>query len=913
MDTEEAYIESRLPLEQISIECAREGSAAQHPPPNRLHVWWARRPLTASRAAVLGSLLPSTVSDREFLELLGIKGDPVAAQKKIQEATRTGIRVPDPFGYARAFTHNLEESQLRKLRALYEERFGSASPLVLDPMAGGGSIPFEALRAGARVIVGELNPVAQVILKATLGYPARFGLSLLEDIAKWGQWVNSQARKDLEEFYPHGNGEHVLAYLWSRTVRCPSCNLVLPLSRNWWLSRRKGKKEKVAVRPDVPATEVGDEVDFEIVDPDKYRSFDPSKGTVGDGRSQCLRCKNPILDDYIKAEAQQGRMGHKLYAVFIERKTGPRHSKKGFRLPGAEDLNAYEKARNLVDRGAFRGVTQVPKEPFPQGSDNRPLYYGMSTWDKFFNPRQLVTHASYMSRVLEAKKRIFESLQGGPERATAIVTYLALMLDKSLDYDSVLCPWHPTREVIAHTFDRHDYSFIWSYGEMNLIVDDLGFEWAMGQVLDAYKGLCKLLNGVDASFTKFDLGSSTDLSYVRGLVDAVIVDPPYYANVMYAELSDFFYVWMKRVLSDLHPGFDMPLTDKDSEVVANRSRFRDLGVSAEGKAREDYQLKMSQTFKQVYRVLKPNGILVVMFTHKATEAWDSLASALIEAGFQIKRSWPVRTESESSLHIAKKNAVKSTILLVARKTGDRARGWWEHEVYPEIERMAETRAAEFEARGVEGVDLYISTFGPVLEVFSRYREVKFVTGERVLPEEALEVARKIVTNRTFLKLVPGGAPGMDESTKFYILAMYFYHARQFPFDEAHKLAISVGTDSNALRDQAHIINKKQEDVIVLDAAERERSGDIELENPSDKPLINAIHSAELAFQRGGLKAYRALAAKLNLDTNPDFQDALKALRVALPDTDPEKDAMTSLTNATASRAKGSRMEDYLDR
>jgi hypothetical protein len=189
-----------------------------------------------------------------------------------------------------------------------------------------------------------------------------------------------------------------------------------------------------------------------------------------------------------------------------------------------------------------------------------------------------------------------------------------------------------------------------------------------------------------------------------------------------------------------------------------------------------------------------------------------------------------------------------------------------------------------------------------------------MTGEIVPPEDALDVARRVVTNRTFQKLVPGGAPGIDEATKFYILAMYFYRARQFPFDEAHKLAISVGTDSTALRDNEHIIRKKQEDVIVLDAVEREHSGDIDLENPSDKPLIDAIHLAELAFQRGGLKAYRAVAEKLNLDTNPDFHDALKALYAALPEADMEKKSLASLlTNTAESRVMGSRMEDYLDR
>ncbi len=913
---EQAYIESRLPLEEISIECGREVTTRLHAPPNRLHVWWARRPLTASRAAVLGALLPSDVPDKEFLTLLGINGDPVAAQRKIQEAARSKTRIPDPFGYKRAFTSNLDGLQLRKVRELFKARLGSQSPLVVDPMAGGGSIPLEAFRAGCSVIAGEHNPVAHVILKATLEYPAKFGATLAEEISKWGEWINRKAREDLTKFYPQTKDEQVLAYIWARTVRCPSCNLIVPLSPNWWLSRQKGRKERIAVRLRVPRQGQGDDVSFEIIDVTKHVSIDPDRGTVEGGRASCPRtgCGNTIPEDFIKKEAQSGRMGHQPFAIFVKRKSAPRKWGKSFRLPSNQDLEAYEKILQVIKKGDFPGSKLVPKEQIPPGLKTRePLNYGMPTWDKFFNARQLVANSTYLYYICEAKKEILGTRKDGdPERARALVTYLAFVLDKCLNYHSIQCAWNSTREAVANTFDRHDFAFIWSYGEMNLIVEQLGFEWALGQVVDAYSDLCLLVGGADPSNVEVRLGSSTEISYVRGSVDAVIVDPPYYANVMYAELSDFFYVWMKRILIDLYPGFDLPLTDKEGEVVANPSRFKGLGVSADAKAKEDYRLKMAKTFKQIHHILKPQGLLVVMFTHKATEAWDTLATALIDAGFQIKRSWPIRTESEHSLNISKKNAVKSTIFLVARKReGDSSRGWWEQDVYPEIEKVAEAKAADFERRHISGVDLYISTFGPVLEIFSRYPEVKSMTGKIIQPEEALDVARKVVTNRTFQKLVPGGATGIDEATKFYILAMNFYRARQFPFDEARKLAISVGIDPAVLRDKVHVVRKKSEDVVVLDAAEREHSGYIDLEKPRDKPLVDAIHLAELAFQRGGVKQYQAVSEKLNLDTNPDFLVALQALSEALPDVDPEKRALAPLLlQAPELRPRGSRLEDY---
>src|SRR6266516_1242169 len=900
------YIESRLPLEEIGIECRREGSTGLHPPLNRPHVWWARRPLTASGAAVLGALLPSTISDEEFLALLGIKGDPLAAQKKIQEATRASVRIANPFGYRRAFTHNLEQSQLRMLKESYERMWGSSNPLVVDPMAGGGSIPLEAFMSGASVIAAEYNPVAHVILKASLDYPAKFGASLSKEISKWGEWINEKAREDLDKFYPRAENELVLAYIWARTVRCPSCNLIVPLSPNWWLSQ----KRKIAMRPNVPLQGKGDSVEFDIVDL-KKNTFNPKKGSFNDGKASCPRCRNTMLDDYVKGEAQGGRMRHQLCAIFVKRKVSPRSWEKSYRPPTGSDVRDYEAAQRLINNGGFLGSELIPTEKRYKGPADRSVVYGIDSWDKAFNPRQLLTHATYLHWLSEAKKKIFDQKQGREQgQRLAIITYLMMCLDKCLDYNSLLVKWESTRDIVKGR--SHDFRFISCYAEMNMTVPDLGFEWALNQMVGAYNGICDLINNADPSRAEVRLGSSIDIPDAKGSVDAVIVDPPYYANVMYAELSDFFYVWMKRILGDLYPGFDSPLTDKDGEIVANSARFRGLGASAEEKAKEDYRLKMAQTFKQIRLILKPHGILVVMFTHKTTEAWDTLATALIDAGFQIRRSWPIRTESEHSLHIAKKNAVKSTILLVARhREAGPVRGWWEQEVYPEIEKIAEAKASEFAKKNIEGVDLYISTFGPVLEVFSQYPEVKSMTGKVVRPEEALDVARKVVTNRTFKKLVPGGATGIDEATKFYILAMHFYRARQFPFDEARKLAISVGSDPAVLRDKQHVMRKKSEDVVILDAAEREHSGYIEMEKPTDKPLVDAIHLAELALQRGGMKQYEALIDRLNLDTNPDFRVALQALSEALPDADPEKRALAPLLlQAPELRAKGSRLEDY---
>jgi adenine-specific DNA methylase len=853
------------------------------------------------------------------------------------KAQRSGTRLTrNPFDYPRAYSVNPTKEELTRISELIRSSLETERPFILDPMAGGGSIPFEGLRVGAKVLTAEYNPVAYVILRATLEFPSRFGEKLADEISKWAMWINERARTSLGDFFPSEDQEVVLDYIWARTVKCPSCRLTAPLSPNWWLSKKKKAKERIAVLLQIPRQGQNDQVTLSIIDIRKHPSIDPKKGTITNANGSCPRCKDTIPEDYIKDEAQHGRMGHQLYAVVVKRRVGAKKWEKVFRSPTPQDLAAYERAVRLTDEGDYLGSDSIPTEAVPDGLKTRePLHYGMPTWDRFFNPRQLLTHATYLHFIKQAKVHILEEFPDDRDRATALITYLSMILDKYLNYNSLLSLWHPYHATIANTFDKHDFGFVWSYGEMNPVpVGDGGFDWATTQIVEAYKGLCKLLQDVDPSNLDVSLGSATNLPYVQTPVDAVIVDPPYYANVMYAELSDFFYVWMRRSLGDLYSGFDTPLTDKDGEVVANPARFKGLGVSAEEKAKEDYRTKMARTFKRVQQVLKPDGILVVMFTHKTTEAWDTLATALIDAGFQIKRSWPVRTESEHSLHIAKKNAVKSTILLVARKRREtERRGWWEQDVFPEIERVAAEKAAEFEQRGIEGVDLYISTFGPVLEVFSRYSEVKSMTGNPIKPEDALDVARKIVTERTFRSLVAEGGAGIDPETRFYILAMRFYKAREIPYDEAHKLAISVGVEAEELREDTptrrragskprllrttkprvrrDIMKKKGEFVKILEASEREHTGHIDLANPSTKPLINAIHLAELAFHRGGMKAYRRLAEQIGLDTNPDFQAAMKALEKALPEADPEKKALASLlVSPIELRSKGTRIDEY---
>ncbi len=936
----EMLIESWLPFEAIGAESLRDASAARKPPLNRLHVWWARRPLTVSRAAILASVLPSWSAgwpphllrrfptaeayQAWFLRLLGILGDPAAAKRLLDGARQQGRVIPNPYDYGRAFTRNPSEDDVALMRDLVEHAWGTREPSVLDPMAGGGSIPFEALRYGFGTYANELNPVAAVILKATLDYPARFGPGLAAKIREWGRRWYELTRPRLEPcFSPLPPGAEGAAYLWARTVACPQTGKPVPLSPNWWLSRGS---EPVAVRmrthPSWPAPR------FEIVR-GSLRGYDPSEGTIRRGVARSPWTGEAIDGDYIKREAQAGRMGQMLYAVAIKRPGG-----FDFRTPSEEDLEAVRRAERALAEHLPRWEAEglVPSEPFPKNSnDPRPLLYGARTWADLFSPRQLL---SLIVALEELKATAAQAAPSVPSNeAAALQTYLALAFDKAAIYNNRHCRFDVTRGIRS-IFDRHDFAFVWSHAEFDASANLV--PWVVDQVADAYQELATLAAPARTLFTpaavrqaqgrgateategrlpvSVSRGSAANLAGIpAGSIHHICVDPPYYDNVMYAELSDFFYVWLKRTVGDLFPGFfEDELTNKDDEAVANPARFADVEGNKRELARRDYERKMAACFREMHRVLRDDGVLTVMFTHKQVEAWDTLATALIGAGFTIRASWPVHTESEHSLHQADKNAAASTILLACRKRPPAAAAsphvWWD-DIKPHVRRVARHKAEEFAAQGVRGVDLYISTFGPVLSVISERwpvltREVDPVTGQPLplRPELALDLAREEVIALRKRGLLLGREVQFDPVTDWYLMAWDAFKAAEFPADEARKLALALGLDvEEDLVRRKRVISKKGSTVVLQPPALRRQRGQADLEAMTFETLLDAAHAAMLVYQEDGPQACHAFLQRTGLLTDRRFKDCLQALLNAIPRTRlqgrfvrPEAEALESL-------------------
>lgn len=922
-------IEQWLPAAAIGAESLRDGSAAKKPPVNRLHVWWARRPLTASRAAVVASLLPAwpSQSDAEreartarvlaelelefpggeieyrswYLKTLGILGDPVAGRAAIAAANAAGTRLEgNGYGYPRAFTASPSEATVARIHRLASLRADVGQQVcVLDPFAGGGSIPFEAARYGCDTIANELNPVATAILQATVALPAEFGPEFANIIKTYGERWEERVRKRLEQYFPRQEGETIVAYIWAHTVPCPTTGRPTPLAPDFWLARgNAGRDVAVALKVDRAAGTYS----LAIVDGPEAKQWG-NRSTYKQGGAESIWTGETFSADYIQRMSQQGYMGQMLLALSI---TSRGSLGRYFRTPAPTDLKAITAAEAELQARlpAWEVADLVPTEPIDSISNyNRGhRMYGINRWCDFFTSRQLLTSVTALEELRGIAVEAREDL--GDEGGRALALYLALALDKSVDYNSRQCSWHATRTTIRSTFDKHNFNFKWSFAEFDGANSLL--PWAVSQVENAYDGMARLAYQaakLDAperrDQARITRGSALSLPLADASIDAIITDPPYYDNVMYAECSDYFYVWLKRSLRDSWPEFtDLLLTEKQEEVVANRALFKDVATAASRRKAElgktaveladaHYEDLLKGSFREAARVLKPDGVLTVMFTHKRVDAWDTLGAALLDAGFTISASWPVHTESEHSLHQAKKNAAASTIFLACHKRMGSESVYWT-DIRRAVELAAEEAAHRFSELGITGVDLTIATYGPVLSVLSARWPV--YSGDldddgnpRVLrPDTALDLARERVATLKKRGLLGGKDVDFDRVTDWWLLAWNDFQAAEFPFDEARKLSIATHLEVDDLAKAHKIIKQGSGMVTLLTPAQRRTAGRLDVDANSWPTWVDRLHSLMLVYDEEGLAAARSWLARTGLADDPRFVDLIRAALYAVP-------------------------------
>ena len=908
------------------------------PPTYYLHVWWARRPLVASRAAVLASLLPAAADRGKFLHALGIHGDPVEAQRRIAAADRIGERLgANAYGYSRAFGYTTTASE----REWISTNSPAASTAVLDPTAGGGSIPFETARLGLAPYANDLNPVAALIERATVEWPVSYGASLKKAFFQLGERFVPEVRRRLVDLFPREPDINTRpdGYLWARTIACPYCDGVVPLSPNWRLAP---DGTGVRLRPEMASGpgSVGRTCSFEII----TSSSEHSAGTVARGNGRCpwSDCGRVIDGDEIKAQAKAGRMGEQLFAVVYKKRveTWTKSGKRGrdkwvrrYRAPRPEDDNSADIEAKLAERlPEWEALDMVPSELYGEMYCDRSRIYGVNEWRDLFSPRQLMCHGTSV----EVFREMLEADRDAgclDDVRRAAYGYLALSLDTILNYNNRAGRWDNTTGRVRSIFDRHDFAFVWSYAEMAPLVVGLGYDWAIEKTAKCIKELVALVQpGCETDGPLFEqvdyknsdaartpspppvtvtCKSADSLDHLAdGSIDAVVMDPPYYDNVMYAELSDFFYVWLKRTAGYLFPDlFRRQLTDKENEAVANPAKFSGE-KGARTLAGRDYQDRMASIFAECRRVLKSDGIMTLMFTHKATGAWDALTTGLMEAGFAITASWPINTEAGGSLHIRDKAAANSTVFLACRpRPSDPSSGqpdetdvrrYWE-DIEPLVAGAVRQRIGEFQRAGISGVDLFLAAFGPALEEFSRHWPLRRGTPSgrpeprgrqlalldepwdpyAVSPEDALDVARREVKRWRLERLTALRADAdLDPMTAFFVLAWDTFRAPVFAYDEALRLARAVGVDLD--REVAgRLANKRGSNLILWDSERRAATGSL---GPADgsRGMIDALHHAAHAARSRSLVAARELFERTAVDRDPRFFAALKAVLEVLP-------------------------------
>jgi len=894
-------IQDTVPVRTIGIETERENLDFQHRPPHRYaHVWFAPRPTPVSRLAVLASVLPDSIDDDTLLNWMGFKPSNRNPEDSIAEHVRNKRQTKDQrsgsehehYGYRKIWRYTPSDAEKDEIHNSLESTWDGELPTILDATAGGGSIPLESIRYGLPTIANELNPVPSVVLKALLEY-TRTDVDLTDDIIKWGDEIDSRAREELQEFFPERDDEKIQTYLFAHRVTCPDCGLKVPLASNWWLDRNRGSGK--AVRPRV--NDENDHVDFDIVDiPEDVErdEFNPTDGTVSYSKMTCPRCHVTLGSDSLKEKLQEGDFDYQLYAIYYDTYTSGGCE---FRKPDEEDFEAFEKATEFADSDVE--ISTSLTESIPSGEKTTELRRnGMSEWRDLFTPRQLLTHHTYWQKFEEVKEEIQD--QYPEQQAESILIYLCLVADKALDYNSRMAQWDASQPKIGHMFAGSDFAFSWSFVEHNLTVEDHGYDWMLSNIAeDVYGGVRELIENSDAPSEVLQ-GDAADLSIDNGDVDAVVLDPPYYGMIMYAELGDYFYVWMKKYLNDIIPEFfNSTLTEKEDEAVANKSRFEGVEsdeLSKKELARREYERKMTDIFEEMYRVLNPGGIFTMMFTHKETEAWDTLTKALIESGFVVTASHPVNTENQHRVQQAGRNSADSTILLSSEKR-DLQRSeptLWE-EVRKDTQVRAQEKVKQLESQEAEftKVDMMLASFGPTLEIFTKNYPVVDDTGEEVSPQTALDEARGAVRDYLIEQYLNEGIRDVDAKTEWYVLAWFVFEAQRFPYDEGRRLAVGVGENVDSLKKENRMWRTKSGDIVLrphgdrvqdVNKAPENRSGrkPVDPDSLSFSTALDKVHAAMHIYDaKGATEAWNWMNDR-NCGSDPSFKATLEGLLRVLP-------------------------------
>ena len=814
--------------------------------PSTMHHWWARRPLASSRAMLMALLLPDPCDEhcpddfRDVVKRLLIdvpQPAPWHYTTKKGETPNEGLRrvllgfIADFADWDRAS----DPEFLRAGRALVKAAHGDDAPLVVDPFAGGGSIPLEALRLGCDAYASDLNPVAGLILRVLLEAIPSEGSRLAAEVLRVGETIRASLEQEMSDLFPSDpDGSKPVAYLWARTVRCeaPECGAEIPLLRSFWLSRRAGKR--CAVKPAVCRNTNGPpRIEYEIISPGDVGEVAP--GTVSRARATCLACGQVLPPDRVRAQLSALRGGGDVEFDDRGRRSGGakltavatvRSGQKGrsFRLATDADYEAVRRAQVRSSerhddwiRGGGRGLNPDPDEPTPEGGGSGAgrafsvQRYGMFRWSDLFTVRQRVVLTALAGRI-----------SAHQADSPPIAEVLAVALSKVLDFNSTCARWRSSNEDIGNLFGRQVLPIVWDFAETNPTgAAYVGFDRAVRHVAQVVR---RTASAVRRTGTVQQADAAAHPLPDQS-VAVWFTDPPYYDAVPYADLSDFFLVWLRRSL----PGHSLlagqlddgeRLSPKTREIVQDETK-QEGGSAKDGKW---FERKMGDAFREGRRVLASHGVGSVVFAHKTTEGWEALLSGIIDGGWTITASWPIATEMRSRLRAMDSAALATSVHLVCRpRPEDAGVGDWE-----DVRRQLPGRVSDWMKRlqgeGIRGADLVFACIGPALEIFSRYRAVETVDGTEVKLKEYLERVWDTVGQAALQRVLgddAGTGGDLEEDARLTALFLWTMQSSEgdageedsdgprrpatgpysLPFDVVRRFAQPMGIDLDAWTDR----------------------------------------------------------------------------------------------------------------
>jgi adenine-specific DNA methylase len=1067
-DTPKRLIEVAFPLKQTSLDSVHEKNV-RHGHISTLHIWPARRPLAACRAALIATLLPDPGNAEERKEMLEKLGGVIKTREKKKKDAEGRIQTEQEEYTEGGILHWGRESgpDLDWFRQKIREAYGGRAPKVLDPFAGGGAIPLEAMRLGCEATAVDINPVAWFILKCTLEYPQKLagqklplpefavqdrefmeeylkaqgfkgkelelqlekfgfgksaslqlpgmetaGVSLEADLAwhvrAWGTWVLKEARKELAPYYPTyadfeplvevtGKIEYrpmmlvtlkaegtldidalnaeftpeylanksnprwvakpAVAYLWARTVTCKNCRATIPLLKTRWLCKKPGKRVLLTMQPNAEKNGVvfGIQNDIPLVGKTVAERIAHDArlggGTMSRSGASCPCCGGIMTTEDVRLEGKSGRLGSYITAVVVGGKKG-----KEYRTPTQLELNKIGEASQNLGALYKRIPFELPNEPTPIGGGSGAgrafsvHNYGIRTWQSLFTDRQLLSNGYFIltTRNLLA---LLDSFCYEENWKEGIFAYLACILDRMINYNSSICIWEMGMEQVKQTFLRFALPITWDFVEGNPILDaDKYYQGAINSNFDVLNGFLLTMN---CPITPNVLINSATNKISNRTYDLIVTDPPYYDAIPYSDLMDFFYIWLKRSLSGLGmPEYDFafsanltPKWDKDAndgELIDDPSRFQgNVKLS-----KSTYEEGMFRSFQNCCQVLSENGRLVIVFANKQPDAWETLVSALIRAGFIVVGSWPIMTEMRGGIRNLNRASLSSSVWLVCKKRNQAARPGWDNKVLEEMHANIHTQLHDFWDAGIRGPDFVWAATGPAMEAYSQYPVVKKANqpGEVMTVSEFLVQARRMVVDFVVGRVLTGNGAeevtGLDNITTYYLLHRHDFGINDAPAGPCILYAVSCGLSDKDLADRFDLLARRggkaqdeQEGIDEGDEAVEEVEGSgssfrlkawnqrknprmgydpatdgsveklplfpemqREVQPSREIPLIDQVHRLMHLWKGGDVSKVNEYLDLRGLRRNPLFHQLLQALIELAPAGSEERSLLESISN-----------------